>query len=122
MRIFRDQTFNISASSRFKMYLDCQFGPGRACYLDDGNNTFVPIEVSVSLPAGLMDSSGQPVNRQVLKVGEAAGLVFQPSQYVDRKPGTLHFELHKDAIEIVLLPYTAKRYRGNVVVVWDSEI
>ncbi|MCP2023181.1 hypothetical protein [Pseudomonas laurylsulfatiphila] len=121
-RIFRDQTFNISASSRFKMYLDCRFGPGRACYLDDGNNVFVPIEVSVSLPGGLMDSSGRPVNREVLKVGEAAGLQVQPSQYVDRQPGTLHFELHKDAIEIVLLPYTGKHYRGNVVVIWDSEV
>ncbi|MBV6822356.1 hypothetical protein [Pseudomonas sp. PD9R] len=123
VRLFRDQTFNISASSRFKMYLDCQFGPGRACYLDDGKNIFVPIEISVSLPAGLMDTSGRPVSRQVLKVGEAAGEVFQPSQYVDRKPGTLHFEMHhKEAIDAVLLPHTAKHYRGNVVVIWDSQV
>jgi hypothetical protein len=122
-RLFRDQTFNISASSRFKMYLDCQFGPGSWCYLDDGKNIFVPIEISVSLPAGLMDTSGRPVSRQVLKVGEAAGEVFQPSQYVDRKPGTLHFEMHhKEAIDAVLLPHTAKHYRGNVMVIWDSQV
>ncbi|KAA0960512.1 hypothetical protein FQ185_25530 [Pseudomonas sp. ANT_H12B] len=122
VRIFRDQTFNISASSRFKMYLDCQFGPGLPCYLSDGNNVSVPMEISVSLPAGLMDTSGKPVNRQMLKVGEADGVVFQPSQYVDRKSGTLHFELHKDAIEPILLPQTGKHYRGTVVVIWDSVV
>jgi hypothetical protein len=124
-RIFRDQTFNISASSRFKMYLDCQFQfhPGsRYCYLSDGNNILVPIEISVSLPAGLMDSSGKPVSREPLKVGEQGSVVFQPSQYVDRKPGTLHFELYKDAIDAVLLPQTGKHYRGTVVVIWDSEV
>ena len=122
VRIFRDQTFHISASSRFKMFLDCQFGPGTSCYINDGNNIFVPIVVSVSLPAGLMDSSGNPVRQQLLKVGEANGVVFQPSQYVDRQNGTLHFELHKDAIGIVLAPTTPKHYSGTVVVVWDSEV
>ena len=122
VRIFRDQTFHISASSRFKMFLDCQFGPGTSCYINDGNNIFVPIVVSVSLPAGLMDSSGNPVRQQLLKVGEANGVVFQPSQYVDRQNGTLHFELHKDAIEIVLAPTTPKHYFGTVVVIWDSEV
>ncbi|MGA3798231.1 hypothetical protein ACPCYX_10745 [Pseudomonas fluorescens] len=122
VRIFRDQTFHISASSRFKMFLDCQFGPGTSCYINDGNNIFVPIVVSVSLPAGLMDSSGNPVRQQLLKVGEANGVVFQPSQYVDRQNGTLHFELHKDAIEIVLAPTTPKHYSGTVVVIWDSEV
>ncbi|MNS42395.1 hypothetical protein D3C72_747730 [compost metagenome] len=122
VRIFRDQTFHISASSRFKMFLDCQFGPGTSCYINDGNNIFVPIVVSVSLPAGLMDSSGNPVRQQALKVGEEYGVVFQPSQYVDRQNGTLHFELHKDAIEIVLAPTTPKHYSGTVVVIWDSEV
>jgi hypothetical protein len=121
-RIFRDQTFHISASSRFKMYLDCQFGPGTSCYLNDGNNVFVPLVISVSLPGGLMDSSGKPVSRQELKVGEAYGVLIQPSQYVDRKPGTLHFELHKQAIDAVLLPQTGKRYRGTVGVIWDAEV
>jgi hypothetical protein len=122
VRLFRDQTFNISASSRFKMYLDCQFGPGNYCYMNDGKNIFVPIDVSVSLPAGLMDGSGKPVSRQPLKVGEEYGVVFQPSQYVDRQSGKLHFELHKDAIDIVFAPNMPKRYSGTVVVIWDSEV
>jgi hypothetical protein len=122
VRLFRDQTFHISASSRFKMYLDCQFGPGTSCYLNDGKNILVPIVVSVSLPMGLMDSSGNPVRQQVLRVGEEYGVVFQPSQYVDRQNGTLHFELHKDAIDIVLAPTTPKHYSGTVVVIWDSEV
>ncbi|MNW18065.1 hypothetical protein D3C71_2174780 [compost metagenome] len=57
-----------------------------------------------------------------MKVGEEYGVVFQPSQYVDRQNGTLHFELHKDAIEIVLAPTTPKHYSGTVVVIWDSEV
>ncbi|MFY0731589.1 hypothetical protein [Pseudomonas sp. NFX15] len=122
VRLFRDQTFNISASSRFKMYLICQYSDGRRCYLRNPRWLIdVPLDVRVSLPGGLTDVSGRPVHRQELMT-ESGAVAFQPGQYVDRKPGTLHFELGPKALETVFLPGIGNHYSGNVTVIWDSEV
>ncbi|WP_409077386.1 hypothetical protein [Pseudomonas sp. FW300-N2E2] len=123
-RLFRDQTFHISASSRFKMRMECQFA-------DTANNTcllwapssgqMVPVNVSVSLPDGLMDAAGQPVNRRRLYRDGSGTELFQPEHYVDRKPGTLHFEVGRSQVE-EMLAGEAKHYSGDVTVIWDSEV
>nr|WP_259740249.1 hypothetical protein [Pseudomonas brassicacearum] len=122
-RLFRDQTFNISASSRFKMRLECQYSQdGNTCSLHEPlSGHFVPLNISVSLPNGLTDATGQPVNRrQLLRDGSGTEL-FQPGFYVERKPGTLHFEVARDQVE-EMLTGVAKKYSGNVTVIWDSEV
>ena len=123
-RLFRDQTFHISASSRFKMNMQCQFA-------DAANNTcllwapstgqLVPVNVSVSLPNGLTDAAGQPVNRRRLYRDGSGTELFLPGHYVDRKPGTLHFEVGRSQVE-EMLAGEAKHYSGNVTVIWDSEV
>jgi len=123
-RLFRDQTFHISASSRFKMQLECQ-------YMQDANNCSlrepvsghaVPLSVSVSLPHGLSDATGKPVTRQPLRRDGSGSELFQPGIYVDRKPGTLHFEVAPQDVQEMLEPGTARSYSGNVTVIWDSEV
>jgi hypothetical protein len=119
-RIFRDQTFNISASSRFKMHLQCSLTDGRVCQLTDSKSTLTaPLKVSVTLPGGLTDSAGRPVQRQEL-LTEGGVVIFQPSHYVDRRPGTLHFELEQ--FNHLFLPGVPKQYYGTVTVIWDSEV
>lgn len=120
VRIFRDQTFNISASSRFKMYLQCSLTDGRVCLLTDSKSTLsAPLKVSVTLPGGLTDGFGRPVQRQEL-VTEGGSVIFQPGHYVDRQPGTLHFELEQ--FNHLFLPGVPKQYYGTVTVIWDSEV
>ena len=120
VRLFRDQTFNISASSRFKMYLQCSDSDGRVCMLtDEGRHLLVPLTVSVSLPGGLTDGLGRPVRRKEL-LTESGAEIFQPGHYVDRQPGTLHFEIER--FDYLLAPGLPKRYSGNVTVIWDSEV
>jgi hypothetical protein len=122
-RLFRDQTFNISASSRFRMTMECQYYSGVNCALMDHQiQDSVPLEISVTLPAGLTDSSGQPVNRRRLLRDGAGTALFQPGHYVDRKPGTLHFEVAQGAVEQMLIQGSGRHYAGNVTVVWDSEV
>lgn len=119
-RLFRDQTFNLSASSRFKMFVQCSLSDGKVCFLADRDSILsVPMKVSVSLPGGLTDSAGRPVQRQEL-VTEGGAVIFQPGHYVDHQPGTLHFEVER--FEHLFLPGAPKRYSGNVTVVWDSEV
>ncbi|WP_236193495.1 hypothetical protein [Pseudomonas glycinae] len=122
-RLFSDQTFHISASSRFKMYLECGSGTVTACGLwNEGTSYGTPMIVSVTLPNGLTDTSGRPVKRQELFPLESRAIVFQPGIYVDRKPGTLHFEIDKANTERILKADRGNRYSSTVVVIWDSEI
>ncbi|MBK5397384.1 hypothetical protein JFU47_11820 [Pseudomonas sp. TH39(2020)] len=122
-RLFRDQTFNISASSRFKMQLDCQYSDGgNQCLLYEPNSGgAVPLNISVTLPSGLNDATGQPVSRRPLLRDGSGTELFQPGHYLDRKPGQLHFEITREHVE-EMLTGVAKTYSGNVTVIWNSEI
>lgn len=121
-RLFRDQTFSISASSRFKMQLGCERTMGDTCALRNATDGHaVPVDVSVSLPHGLSGMDGAPVNRQPLLLSGAGTESFQPGFYVNRRPGTLHFEVKKDYAE-QMLERGGSTYSGQVTVVWDSEL
>lgn len=124
VKLMRDQTFNISASSRFKMYIECEYSALHYdCLLDDRvSRRAVELRTSVSLPAGLTDMSGQPVRQMRLRSGAANAMYFQPGFYVDRAPGVLHFEVPSRQMEFMLAPGAGPFYRGKVLVVWDSEI
>jgi hypothetical protein len=121
-RLFRDQRFHISASSRFKMALECQAISGNTCALTDaGTDHAVPVDVSVTLPDGLTDATGQPANRRrLLRDGSDPGF-FQPGFYLDRKLGTLHFEVGSENVK-AMLDRGGNRYTGDITVIWDSEV
>ncbi|WP_446739616.1 hypothetical protein [Pseudomonas sp. TH41] len=121
-RLFRDQTFNISTSSRFKMQMECQYSQdGNTCSLyEPVSGHAVPLNISVSLPHGLTDAGGQAVNR--LPLSRIEDQVFQPGFYVDRKPGTLHFEITPNVVDDMVQPGQTRHYSGNVTVIWDSEV
>lgn len=122
-RLFRDQTFNISASSRFRMNLQCQYASGNNCALwEPTAGHEVPLEVSVTLPDGLADAVGQPVRRRLLRRDGTGTELFQPGFYLDRKPGTLHLEVAREAVQEMLKPGVSRSYSGNVTVIWDSEV
>lgn len=123
-RLFRDQTFNISASSRFKMQLECQYSQdGNTCSLNEPvSGHFVPLNVGVSLPHGLTDAGGQPVNRRPLRLDGSGTQLFMPGFYVDRQPGTLHFEIPASEVAEMIHPGQQRQYSGRVTVIWDSEV
>ncbi|WP_347929039.1 hypothetical protein [Pseudomonas helvetica] len=123
-RLFRDQTFNISASSRFKMNLECEYTQdGKTCSLREPvTGHVVPLNVSVSLPPGLTDAGGQSVSRRQLLRDGSTTKMFQPGFYVDRKPGTLHFEIPSSDVAEMIRPGSQRQYSGSVTVIWDSEV
>ena len=123
-RLFRDQTFNISASSRFKMSLECEILELFNCAIRDPRSQKVAVvQVSVSLPNGLTDLTGQPVNRRPLRIGLSPDRqVFQPGFYVDRAPAILHFEMSPYYVSEIVQAGVAANYRGNITVIWDSEV
>lgn len=82
----------------------------------------MPLNTSVSLPSGLTDAGERTVQRRPLFLDGSGTELFQPSIYVDRKPGTLHFEIIKEHVEPMLREGVGKTYTGNVTVIWDSEV
>ncbi|MGR0140092.1 hypothetical protein [Pseudomonas sp. ICMP 564] len=120
-RLFRDQTFNISASSRFKMQLECERVMGNTCALRNGDGHQVPLDISVSLPYGLNRPDGSAVNLQPLLLSGAGTELFQPGYYVNRRPGTLHFEVAKEHADS-MLAQGGSTYSGQATVIWDSDL
>ncbi|AWM95263.1 hypothetical protein DJ564_26490 [Pseudomonas sp. 31-12] len=122
-RLFRDQTFNISSSTRFKMHLECDIPGLFDCMIRDPvSKRAAVVQLSVSLPNGLTDTNGQPVKRRPLHVGHVNAQQFKPGFYVDRAPGILHFEIAPYYVNYMLKPGEASKYSANFTVVWDSEI
>ncbi|CAN1604054.1 hypothetical protein [Pseudomonas mediterranea] len=121
-RLFRDQRFHISASSRFKMGLECQHVSGNTCAISEtGTGHAVPVDIKVTLPEGLTDAGGQSVNRRPLLRDGSGTELFQPGFYVDRRLGMLHFEVARGSVE-QMLDSGAQAYTGSVTVIWDSEV
>ncbi|VVN34992.1 hypothetical protein [Pseudomonas fluorescens] len=120
-RIFRDQLFYLSASSRFKVLMLCSSTGGPACKLGSPKGDTTEVEVFLTLPAGITDSSGNNVTRHPLNFNVWAG-PFLPGVYVDRKPGSLLFEMTPFAIDFLLQPGKADRLRGNITIIWDSDV
>jgi hypothetical protein len=124
-RLFRDQTFNFYSTSRFKMGLQCQ-------YVEAGDNTCrireaasgrsVPLQVGVTMPYGIVDPEGQPIQRRPLRLDGTGTQLLLSTMFVDRKPGTLHFEVARDDVATMLQPGEAAAYEGSVTVIWDSEV
>lgn len=119
-RLFRDQTFNLWASTPFKMQLGCTLEIGNTCALQDAAGNRVPVDVAVTLSPG-MTSGGQAVNRRPLLLDGQGTEKFEPSLYVARKQGTLHFSVEKDGVRQMLDLGSAK-FSGDVTVIWDSEV
>ena len=123
VRLFRDQTFNISASSRFKMELSCFItGTNNCMIVDLVSGRTAEVQISISLPNGLTDLVGEPVKRRRFYPGSHRAQQFQPAFYVDRAPGVLHFEIDSFYVNSMLQSGRAATYSGTVTVIWDSEV
>ncbi|MGV8888682.1 MAG: hypothetical protein ACOH2P_11760 [Pseudomonas sp.] len=118
--IFRDQMFYISASSRFKVMMQCASSPGgERCRMFGGGNV-TDVTTRLTLPAGIT-FSGNPVGRFPLQHNVWMG-PFQPSFYVNRQVGMLHFEIPSDAIQRLLQPGTSASLSTDITIIWDSEV
>lgn len=121
-RLFRDQTFNLWTSTAFKMQLQCGDVFGNTCAITNALGHQVPVDIAVSLPGGISDRTRQHVRQRLLRLDGVGTELFQPTHYVDRRPGTLHFEIQKPYVEQMLTPkHAGQRYSGSVTVIWDSE-
>jgi hypothetical protein len=118
--IVRDQKFYISASSRFKVMMLCDAPGTRGCYLRSKSGYAAKIEPMITFPAGIT-RLGAPVSNLSLYNNYWAG-PFVPGHYVDNKEGMLRFWMPREYIEELLKPGSNDTYRGDITVIWDSDV
>lgn len=118
-RIYRDQLFYISASSRFRVMLRC-IGGGFTCDLSSPTDKRARVHTKLSLPVGIEGHNG-PVKELLLQPNAWLG-PFQPGFYVDRKAGSLRFEMTQDSIDFLFRPGFSDTFSGNITVIWDSDV
>ena len=113
------QDFKMWASTAFSIELQCEFALSDQCAIKNPAGHEVPVETRVTLPNGLRDASNQPVNRLLLSTSPQ---VFSPSHYVDNRPAALHFEVARDQVASMIDEHSGSTYKGNITVVWNSEV
>lgn len=119
-RIFRDQMFYLSASSRFKVMMVCGDSNARDHCRMRGGHLITKVTTDMTLPAGIT-SNGSQVSRFRL-LHNVWSEPFQPSQYVAHQVGTLNFEIPRDSIDLLLKPGTSASLATSITIVWDSEV
>lgn len=121
IRIFRDQLFYISASSRFNVRMQCDSTGGSRCKLRSPAGNVTEVETLLTLPAGISGPGGGNVNLVKLLHDTWIG-PFQPGVYLDRKAGSLRFEMPRDAIDFLLRPGLSDTLSGDITIIWNSEV
>ncbi|MED7667243.1 hypothetical protein GXB78_08540 [Pseudomonas moraviensis subsp. stanleyae] len=121
-RIYRDQAFYLSSSSRFRVMMMCDAPVGgKGCTLRSPSGDSTEVEVLLTLPPGITGPAGGDVKALALRHYFWFG-PFQPQQYVDRKAGSLRFEIPRAAIDTLLRPGKNDRLTGNITIIWDSDV
>ncbi|MEN0106922.1 MAG: hypothetical protein AAGC84_10900 [Pseudomonas sp.] len=119
-KLIGNQPFQQWSSTHFKMQLQCQYALGSDCAIqNDAGTTQVPVKTMVTLPYGLRDGSNKPVNRYPLANDTPS--IFHPTRYVSDERSHLHFEVDKQGVQ-QMVDSGGGRFRGDVTVIWDSEI
>jgi len=105
------------------MTLECQHQANNTCALKDPvSDQTVALDIAVSLPYGLTSRGGEAVKSRPLRLDGVGTDFFQPTFYVSRGEGTLHFEVGRDEVEKMLVSGVTSTYSGDVTVIWDSEV
>jgi hypothetical protein len=121
--IYRDQAFYLSASSRFKVMMLCSSAGTGDTECDIGNNEvgYSHFEVRMTVPHGIVGPGNNDGWSGTLRNNLWIG-PFEPTRYIDRKPGNLRFYMPSKWIDSLLKPGINGTLRGSATIIWDSEI
>lgn len=118
-KLWADQRFKIWASLPFSVTLQCDNALNDQCAIKNAAGHTVPVATRLTLPGGLRNASNQTVERFLLSTNPE---VISPSQYVDNGNATLHFEVDRDQVKTMIDEHSGSTYKGNITVIWNSEI
>jgi hypothetical protein len=119
-RLARDLPFRVWSTGPFKVYKLCEHYADTRCAIRNHTADQVPVEVAMSLPAGI-EHQGARVQRLALPSGRLAALQFDAAMATLNRPGQLHFQVAQDDMDS-MLRYPGTTYTGQVTVVFDAEL
>lgn len=117
------QDFKLSASSNFKMYLDCQYSIGTDCgiYAESATqHSTVAVNTTVSFPAGI---TLKPGKRPAFKVPLAQGINNAVSFEIDgvqmSRRAMMNYEI-KPEVTALMVENPGSTYSGVLTIVFDA--
>lgn len=119
-KLHRDLPMRLWSTGPFKVYKQCQYPVGDKCGIRNARNAEVPVQVALSLPRGA-EHQGQAVRRLAIPSGAAGAVHFEQSTPLENQGGQLHFDVDKPGVQ-ALMGYPGSEFRGEVTVIFDSEI
>ncbi|NSX21783.1 hypothetical protein HTV13_18390 [Pseudomonas putida] len=119
-RLARDLPFRVWSTGPFKVYKLCQHYIDTRCAVRNDTADQVPVEITMSLPAGI-EHQGAPVQRLALPSGRLAALQFDAAMATLNRPGQLHFQVARDDV-LGMLKHPGTTYTGQATVVFDAEL
>jgi hypothetical protein len=118
-RLWREQAFNFATSVPFKVSMQCEHASGDHCAIAASDGHQVPVEIRMTLPAGMQDTAGRPVRNYLLSRHDSPQ--FNPALIILGPQGKLHFEVPRADME-AMLDHAGKAYNGSVTIIWDPQI
>lgn len=119
-KLLANEPYQLWTSGKFKMQLQCQYPSGSDCAMQNEKGTAtVPVKTMVTMPYSVQSTSNTPVNHYQLSSDTPA--IFKPSRYVNDEHAALNFEVDKAGVT-QMVNSGGGRFRGNVTVIWDSQI
>lgn len=117
------QDFRLSASSNFRMYLDCQYLIGTDCgiYAESATqNTKVAVNTTVSFPAGITLMPGkQPAFKVPLAQGIHNAVSFAVDGVQMSQRAMLNYEITPE-VTALMVENPGSTYSGVVTIVFDA--
>lgn len=119
-QVYRDLPFRLWSTGPFKVYKTCQYTLGDQCGIRNQHHDQVPVEIAMTLPAGILHQ-GRPVTRLSLPTGPAAALQFESMQPTLNRGGQLHFSVARNGVQ-AMLKQPGTTYSGEATVIFDAEL
>ncbi len=120
VQLYRDLPFRLWSTGPFKVYKACQYLLGGQCGIRNQHNDRVPVDIALSLPAGIQHQ-GRPVTRLSLPTGRVAALQFESMQPTLNRGGQLHFSVDRNGVQ-TMLKQPGTTYSGEATVIFDAEL
>ncbi|SED20957.1 hypothetical protein SAMN04515675_0265 [Pseudomonas costantinii] len=122
-KLSKNQTFNVWSTSPFTIRLECARQVQGKCALQKNGTSrhLVPFNVGVSLPSHFVDGARSRVVKRELSPRLASAETFTPTQFIERAPAMLHFEVEREHVS-EMLNNAGSLYSGAVTVVWETTI
>lgn len=117
--------FKIAGTGYFKAYLNCEYVIDLDCAINNdtaAGPSQVPVDISVSLPASIVQWPGnQPALKVPLKFGAEQAAVFKMGGMHGAQSATMHYDVSAQHVT-EMLRHPGSTYRGLATLIFDVNL